>query len=768
MNSTVIQGELFPLPPAKAGTEIVNDRVTIQTAEGFRIVCVGNIVVNHYQLGDQMAEAHAMVMLCETGYADQNDIARAFGCSTRSVRRYQERFNAGGLQALGKSPGRPQGSRSVKKVDRFQDRTILRLKTDGKSNRDIGSKLGLDEKTIRKRLRRLGWKSPVKQLDIFEEDFPLSSPQDANAQSVDDAPPLTESPQAGFAKNRDGSDLEKEFFQTSLDWDPLDRSFDRFLASVGLLDDALPIFAPAANVPRAGVLLAIPALEASNLLSIANEGYGSIGPAFYGLRTTMVALVFLALMRIKRPEALKEHAPVDLGRIVGLYRVPEVKTIRRKLARLARMNRAELLGRKLAEHRVAERGRTLGFLYVDGHVRVYHGKRTIPKAYVPRFRLAVPGTTDYWVNDKRGDPLFVITAEANAAMTKMLPKVLKEVRDLLGHKRRITIVFDRGGWSPKLFAKMIADTFDLLTYRKGRVRLIAEKKFIIRKAKIDGRPIEYCLNDQPIRLLKGELRLRQVTRLRDNGHQTPVITSRWDLRDIEIAYRMFERWRQENFFKYLREEYLIDALTDYEVEPDDPNRSVPNPAWREVDREIKAARVALTKLEKDFGKAAIENSERKRPTMRGFKIAHGKLGKQLRTAREQIAKLVAERAALQRRVPIAEALKGEEVLKLATERKHLTNILKMVAFQIESDLLNLLRSHYARIDDEGRTLIQTALQSAASIEPTDDQLRVTLAPLSSPHRSKAVAALCEILNKTETCFPGTKLRLHFGVAGFGL
>ncbi len=766
MNSNVIQGELFPLPPAKAGTVIVNDLVTIQTAEGYRIVCVGNIVVSHYQLGDQMAEAHAMVMLFESGYADQNDIARNFGCTTRTVRRYQERFEAGGLQALGKSPGRPQGSGSLKKTDRFRDRTILRLKTDGYSNRDIGSKLGLDEKTIRKRLRRLGWKSPVKQLDIFEENFPLSTPQDAKAQSVDGASPPTESPQAGFAKNRYGSDLEKELFQTSLDWDPLDRSFDRFLASLGLLDDALPIFAPAVNVPRAGVLLAIPAFEASHLLSIANEVYGSIGPAFYGLRTTMVALVLLALMRIKRPEALKEHAPLDLGRIVGLDRVPEVKTLRRKLARLARMNRAELLGRKLAEHRVAERGRTLGFLYVDGHVRVYHGKRTLPKAYVPRFRLAVPGTTDYWVNDKRGDPLFVITAEANAAMTKMLPKVLKEVRDLLGHKRRVTIVFDRGGWSPKLFVKMIAETFDILTYRKGRVRLIAEKKFIIRKATIDGRPVEYCLNDQPIRLLKGKLRLRQVTRLRDNGHQTPVITSRWDLRDIEIAYRMFERWRQENFFKYLREEYLIDALTDYQVESDDPNRSIPNPAWREVDQELKVARVALAKLEKEFGKAAIENSERKRPTMRGFKIAHGKLGKQLRTAREQIAKLVAERAALQRRVPIAEALKGQEVIKLATERKHLTNILKMVAFQIESDLLNLLRPHYARIEDEGRTLIQTALQSSASIEPTDDQLRVTLAPLSSPHRSKAVAALCEILNKTETRFPGSKLKLHFGVAGF--
>ena len=295
---------------------------------------------------------------------------------------------------------------------------------------------------------------------------------------------------------------------------------------------------------------------------------------------------------------------------------------------------------------------------------------------------------------------------------------------------------------------------------------MSEKSFSVRKAKLEGRSVAYRLNDQPIRLLKGKLRLRQVTRLTDSGHQTPIITSRWDLRDIVVAYRMFERWRQENFFKYLREEYLIDALVDYQVQPDDPLRSVPNPAWREVDKEVKAARVALAKLEKAFGMAAVDNSEGRRKTMRGFKIAYGKLGKQIRAARNCVAKLQAKRAALQKRVPVAEVLKGQEVIKLASERKHLTNILKMVAYQIESDLCNQLRPYYAKVEDEGRTLIQTALQSRATIEPTDDELRVTLSPLSSPHRSKAIASLCEILNKTQTQFPGSKLRIHYMVAEY--
>jgi prepilin-type processing-associated H-X9-DG protein len=216
---------------------------------------------------------------------------------------------------------------------------------------------------------------------------------------------------------------------------------------MGQLEDATPMFAHTENLPGAGVLLVIPSLIESGLLSVARKIYGSLGPAFYGLRTTLVTSVLLSLLRIPRPEALKEYSPGDLGRIVGLDRIPEVKTLRRKLAQLAAMKKSRELGLEMARLRIAERGRTLGFLYVDGHVREYHGKRIIAKAYVTRKRIAAPGTTDYWINDQKGDPLFVVTAEANAAMTHMLVPILKEARTMIGTNRRLTVVFDRGGYA---------------------------------------------------------------------------------------------------------------------------------------------------------------------------------------------------------------------------------------------------------------------------------------------------------------------------------
>ena len=148
--------------------------------------------------------------------------------------------------------------------------------------------------------------------------------------------------------------------------------------------------------------------------------------------------------------------------------------------------------------------------------------------------------------------------------------------------------------------------------------------------------------------------------------------------------------------------------------------------------------------------------------MRGFKIAHGKLGKQLRIARDRVAQLCAQRQDLPTRVEVRD-LNERTMVRLATERKHLTDIIKMIAYQAESDLLALLRPHYARADQEGRTLLHELFATAGEIRVGESELHITLAPLSSPHRTHAAQALCEILDQTATIFPGSHLRMRFAM-----
>ena len=706
-----------------------------------------------------------MVALVDQGLARQKEVAMAFGCDVRTVRRNQRRFEDEGLTGLGRLSGYPCGRARVA-VTRAED--VNQWKTDGISNRDIGRRLGITENAVRKYVRRLGWKdNGAEQLGLpFTAAHPnLSGPEKVEpALSTGPAENADESGVPGAHPNLSGFDDPSGgvLAPVSFDSDPGDRSFDRVLACMGLIDDAPPVFRNGTKVSGAGVLLAVPAIVKSGVLDEARKVYGSIGPAFYGLRTTIITLILMALLRIKRPEGLKEHSPVELGRLVGLDRAPEVKTMRRKLARLAASKRGVEFGRALARLRVAAHGQAMGFLYVDGHVRVYHGKRNIPKTHVAQSRLCMPATTDYWVNDAKGEPLLVLTIEAHRGLVKTLPEILEEVRWLVG-ERRVTIVFDRGGWSPKLFAKLTKEGFDILTYRKGSFRRVPASRFKVRETIIDGKEGSYNLADLGVRLKNG-LRLRQVTQMSESGHQTPIVTSRRDLSAIEVAYRMFERWRQENFFKYLGEEYALDALADYDVEPADPEREAPNPVYDGLKAQLKKTTAELEQLMAQYGLEALENTEQARKTMRGFKIANASIARELETAMKRVENLQRRRDATPKRVPVRAITQGP-VVKLSVERKHLTNLVKMVAYQAESDLVRELKPFYRRNEDEGRTLIQNALAAAGDIEVTENELIVTMEPLSSPHRSRALVALCDAVNKKTVRFPATKLRLHFGVKG---
>ena len=754
--ATTSDQDFFPEARNPENIRVINNRCLIRTQDGYCVVMVSGIVLAHYRVTDRMAQAHAMVSLVEQGWADQIEVAEAFDRSARTVRRQQRRFEDGGLAALGATNGYPPGRA---RLPAARQELVRKLKAHGHSNCEIARRLSVSETAVRKLLRRLGWKDSSTQSQL-----PLEPAQSSNPNlSALAASTASQMP----AKLAEDSNPNLSAFSSptipmrSGDTDPADRRGDRLLACLGLLDDATPLFGSGTGLPRAGVLLALPALIAGGVFECAHQIYGSLGPAFYGLRTSLLTLLLMALWRIKRPEGLKEHSPQDLGRVLGLDRAPEVKTLRRKLAQLAACGQAAQFGRALAQRRVALRASAVGFLYVDGHVRVYHGQHRLPKAHVAQMRLSMPATSDYWVNDKAGDPLFVVTAEANAGLVKMLPGILEQVRALIG-ERRVTVVFDRGGYSPKLFQQILAAGFDLLTYRKGRYPRIPRKCFRPHRTRQNGRTILYTLADQEVRLLKGKLRLRQVTRLMDNGHQTPILTSRRDLPPAQIAYHMFERWRQENFFKYLSEEYALDALAEYAVVPDDPTREVPNPAWAAADAKLRQAQAHVDRLQAEYGLEALTSLERQRRTMRGFKIAKGKLGLKIWNALQGVMQLEARRDKLPRRVPV-QAVTDKPVVKLAPERKHLTNLIKMVAYQAESDLFRMLAPHYRRVNDEGRTLIQSALASAADIEVTDRELRLTLAPMSSAHKSRAIAALCEELNKSDTVFPGSHLRVRYAI-----
>jgi len=251
--------------------------------------------------------------------------------------------------------------------------------------------------------------------------------------------------------------------------------------------------------------------------------------------------------------------------------------------------------------------------------------------------------------------------------------------------------------------------------------------------------------------------MREVRVLREDGRQTAIFTNRHDLSAVMVAYRMFFRWRQENYFKYMAEEFALDALVEYKAEnvPETTDRR--NPQWLRLTRRLKQARAEVKRLQGELGKEVEANHEATRRTMRGFKIAHAGLREQLQKAKTKIERLLQQRKKIPRRVPASD----RKMLK--TEKKLIADTIKMAAYQVETQLLGMLQPHYARADEEGRTLLQAAFQSPARFGVADGELRVTIAAQSSPHRTAALSALCEQLDALAIPFPGTHLRLRLAV-----
>ena len=542
------------------------------------------------------------------------------------------------------------------------------------------------------------------------------------------------------------------------------REVERVLSSIGNLIEAAPGFIASEGVRHAGVLLALPALAKVGLLEAGREAYGVLHKGFYGLQSILLILSFMALLRIKTPEQLKRSNPGELGIVLGLDRAPEVKTLRKKLKEMGLRNKAGEFISFLSKRWADEDRGVIGFAYIDGHVRPYNGrKHTLPKTHVARRRLSLSATTDFWINDAQGEPLFFVTAEANDSLLSMLEKaVIPELKKLGGKDKRVTIIFDREGWSPATFEKWFKTGVDVITYRKGKYNPWPEECFVEVKSQVRGKGVTYLLGERSIKINKN-FWVREVRRLCDNGHQTSIITTREDLTDEQIARRMFFRWNQENFFRYMREEYALDHLVTNEVEPADVERLVPNPAKKEKRKLTQGLKWELEKLKREYGDKALKNDETRRLNRRDFNSAHLGCKEKIVKLEKEIEQSKSELKQIPDKVAIKQLLAKHEIVRLETERKIFTDGIKMICYRAETCLFNLIAPFFTRNMDEGRAFLKSVFQQPADITPDEERRIMTIKfhTMSSPRANRVLKQLCDVMNQESYVYPGTRMTMAF-------
>ena len=735
----------LPLPLLPAGAAEIAPGVGLVTGDdGGGLVSVHGLATFAWDGGDEAGLRLAAVQLVRLRAVSQARAAAAFGVDPVTVWRWDQALAAGGVAGL--VPARRGPKRASKLTPELAAR-IRELDAAGATLAEIAAATGVSTFSVRNALGR-----------VAARGLPAAAGAAEDSAGLD----------AGGGEEGPGAAVP-------VLPDPVPRDGERALARWGLLGEgAVPVFTPGARYPLAGLLLALPALEDTGLLDAAREVYGQLRDGFYGMTATLLTLVFLALAGEPRAEGATRVPPAALGRVLGLDRAPEVKTIRRKLGELAAAGKAADLIMALARRHAAARPDTLGFLYVDGHARVYYGTRDVQKTHVARLKFPAPATMETWVTGQDGDPVFMVTAEPSDSLAGELRRLLPDLRAIAGQGRRVTVCFDRGGWSPALFADITAAGFDLLTWRKGPApELPADTFTTITCADDRGRQHQYDLADTAVTLTihdgprKGQtVSLRQVSRrvpARGGGtRQIHALTSRTDLAAGEVCWRLTSRWREENYFRYARTHFALDALDSHTATPDDPGRKVPNPAKKTAAAQVRRAEIltAAAQAQRDASLAALRNPAPGQPVTITNQMINA-LDAPVQAAYRELEEADKAAAATPARIPLG-AL-APDMMRLEAEVKQITHAIRMAAFNAETALARALDGRYARAGDEACALIREALTASGDIRPGPGQLLIQLDPLTAPRRTQALAALCDQLNQAASRYPGTDLVLRYEV-----
>lgn len=551
-------------------------------------------------------------------------------------------------------------------------------------------------------------------------------------------------------------------------------TLDRVAAMMGEISEVSVDFKRSNSVPNAGVLFALPALLAIGLLHNTQK-YFQLPNGYYGLESIFLLLAFMALARIKSVERLRYCAPGEWGKILGLDRIPEVKTLRKKIKLLTHEGESEQWGEELCKQWMSADLESAALLYIDGHVRVYHGSQTkLPRHHVARQRLCLRATTDYWVNAMDGQPFFYINKPVDPGLIKVVegeivPRLEKEVPgqptaeelDKNSLLSRFTLIFDREGYSPDLMLRLKERRIACITYHKYQGGDWCEDEFTLQPVTlVTGEVVEMSLAERGTWLGK-KLWVREIRKLTGTGHQTSIITTHYQFDFITIAASMFARWSQENFFRYMRQHYNIDGLIDFQLEDIPDATAVVNPVYRELDSQIRSTNGKLSRRLAKFGSMTIE-SDIEPEKIEVFEKKKAALLEEITDYQEDVDQLKVKRKETDRHITVSELPEEQRFSQLSTAAKHLIDTIKMVAYRAETAMVNILRENMKRVDD-ARQLMVAIYQCEADLIPDHQQqtLTVRLHRLANSSNDQAIENLCQELNETRTIFPGTEFQMVF-------
>lgn len=710
------------------GTTFLNSRCWLKEGEGRREVWVNWALLLGYSPEDAASQRFAAACLALAGVAPKTKIADAFGYHRNYVAELEARLEREGLKGMVAGKRGPRGPHKVLPQMRRRARELRR---QGLGLQAIAKRLGqewgisISHTTVRRMVSGVEVE-PDGQASL-EGSWALALPLGI----VEAAPLLGESIAAASETPSEPEGAGED--------------------APEVVDAVKPVVREGREFSGAGGFLFYPALAALGLVEVFGKAYHKLASRSYGLRDLVLVMFFLWAMRFSSVEAFKGAQQRDFGCLIGARRSPALKTVRRKIQELAEQKQGHHLVMEMAQRYVKGDIVEIGVLYADGHMKPYYGSRSLDKVWSPQRRLHMPGIEQYFVNDSNGRPLFFLTAQPKKSLAQMLPRLVEHIRSIIG-EREFTLVFDRGGYSPQVFRVLREGKVHFMTYRRKPFDLYPASVFSRHSCQFKGECQEFNLYEEAINI-RNFGPIRNIAVLKDSGKQPHILTTDQKTEAALIACLMFNRWGQENFFKYMIEHYSLDALQGYGGEDIVEEILVANPQRAALDDKIRKLRSEIKAVKEEMGGLVAKKvSPAQLEPLRERLIL---LDKQLGALRKQRRELPAK-------VPFSQTDKKVEALDL--EKKTIMDTIKIATYNAEEWLLERLDHHY---DDprDIRQLLRIFAGLKGQLWLRHGQLVVDLTPPEIPKYCRALQGLCAELNGLTTHFPGTPYVIRFAMAG---
>jgi len=714
-------------------------RLEVIDAGDYRTIILNGHPSAHYACDDKATERVLITQLADTLPLSGVRIAAAFQIHPVSLSRFRAAVRSGGVAAL--LPLKP-GSKGPTKMTPKVEARCRALRAEGLTYRAIAKEashngLRISHVTVGELFRNIPAAPRQEALPL-----PQQPPQQEAQLPLQQAPAQAEPlPPATPMPDPDGGPATESEAESNGGSQP---------------------------TRYAGAMMLYSALQWLGLWDVLAGLGAHAGPSRrFGWEQTVACIVFCFALRFRSVEDWKNGLRRDLGALIGASDAPTVLTMRTKVKALAESFDPVAFSRDMLQRYLALEPVWEGLYYVDGHFCPYHGHYPTPKGWDAKRRLASKGHTDVYLHDAKGRALFFFSQPLNDSLARAIPGAVSEIRRAHG-EQPFTLVFDRGGYSGDAFRFLQAEGIGFITYLKGRNarRRYPSQRFQAGWFSFEGKRHSYRLFEKKTRV-KTVGSIRTILFMGKDGQQIPALTNLTEAtRPAKIVHCLRLRWRQENSFKFLSENYAIDQIIQYGASPETEDRLIANPKRKALNEQVRTLNKGIQSLEAELGRALNDNDESRHRTTRGLKIAQAALRRQIAQQRQSLSRLENRLRHTPGQISAQQADKQRFLIR--EDRRLLVNAVKVATANAE----RMLAMRFDRVytcPKDAFSIFRGLLHLPGIVRQNDpDHIDVILQRPDTDKAARALQSLLTELNTQPTRMLGSGPILAFHIGGLNI